>query len=332
MDVYFILTEKCNYHCDFCIRRSIPPNFEHDITFEKFCKAVVCIHDMFPDSTLILTGGEPFLHPDYQRIVRFSTNLFDRVVITSNGSFDNDTADFLIPFLKTNLYIQISLDGTRIQHDRMRGEGAYNKVISSLENLKAASSHLALSSTVRKGQMDQVKQLAVNLNHFQFAYWKISPEQVGKPSLENIISSSEWNDFVMEILPLCHFRVHIKKMFAFNIWDYHLQSLTKEAITYNNNCGWGKRKLYVLPNGDILACTCLNDRVGNIFTDSASCIIKNIQDTANIEVDKNSICYSCKYKPICNGGCPGYSQKVFGQKNMGDIRCPFVSSFLLNKR
>lgn len=322
MNLYFILTDKCNYQCKFCIRNNI--NVQKEFVFDNFCIAANRLHECYPDGTLILTGGEPFLHVDYRRIIKFATKLYKQVVITTNGSLGNDIVDFLIPFLKKNLFIQISLDGTKEIHDCLRGAGAYTKVLDSLERLRAVSNHVAISTTVGKSYIKQTKELAIQLNQFQFHHWKVSPEQLSNPTVNNIITSKEWNSFVIDLLPLCRYRVHIKKLFAFDLWERHLLSSSKEDASFNNNCGWGKTKLYVLPNGDVLPCTCLKEIIANVFVESPEQIKQRMENISCLIMDEHSICYSCKFLNLCNGGCPGYSQKYFGKKNMGDIRCPKI--------
>ena len=50
---------------------------------------------------------------------------FKRVIINSNGTFNNNCLDKLKPYLVKNVYLQVSIDGPQYIHDRYRGKGVY---------------------------------------------------------------------------------------------------------------------------------------------------------------------------------------------------------------
>ena len=64
--------------------------------------------------------------------------------------------------------------------------------------------------------------------------------------------------------------------------------------------------------------------IGNFITDNTEILLSKLENHCQLDPDEESICFSCKYKAICKGGCPGYSKKCFGKFNMGDLRCPLV--------
>lgn len=324
--IYYIITENCNLHCSFCIRGNKLLQRDKYIPLDKFRDSCNILSELFTDCTIILTGGEPFLHPDFFRILQYCAERYKRVVINSNGSFSHSTAMLLKPFLKNNTYLQISLDGTERVHDSYRGLGAYKACINNLEILSDYSNHISISTTVLKENLSNVVLLAKELNFQSFHHWKVSAEQVVGHNFERVITAQEWNAFVDKILPLCRFQVHIKKMFCFELWDIYEEFLrcNAERNIIHSNCGIGRDKIYVTPNGDLKLCTCFPDTVGNLFIDNVNVIKSVISNKSKIKIDSLSPCYECKYKIICNGGCPGYSLKYFGSINKGDPRCPIV--------
>lgn len=322
--IYLILTERCNYHCDFCIRENIGHRV-NEFSLELLSNTIHLLSEAFPNSVLLLTGGEPTLHPNFKEIVKLSLKEFHAVQITSNGSFKTDINDFLLPLLKKNLYLQMSLDGTPEFHNHVRGEHAFESVIENLKRLQTVSSHVSLSATISHKNFNEAKELACILNSYSFSHLKVSP--VIEKNTSNITATyaHEWNSFVDEFLPLCFYEVDIKKLYDFDLMREYLHSgLSTEIIT---NCGIGHSKIYVRPNLDILTCSCTNNIIGNLRNDSLETIRVRLARVQKIDLDTNSICYNCEFKSICNGGCPGYSQKIFGANNMGDIRCPRVYKF-----
>ena len=322
--VYFIITERWNYHCPFCIRKNLDKTGQ-EVSLESFRYVSKMIQERFPDSFLVLTGGETHIHSSFVPIVKIAASFYKTVVITTNGSIPEKYLIELLPLLRKNVFIQLSLDGPEEIHDALRGKGAFKKCLLCMDALRQVSDHLIVSSTVTFSSLDSFSILAKELNSYSFKYLKISPEQVENPLSDKIIPSEVWNGFVDTILPLCHYHVRIKKLFDFSIMDRYLaskQDVDKKHFTFN--CGFGKAKFYITPTLDVLPCSCLGEVVGNLLTDSFDCIIDRLNKIGEITPDTYSQCYSCKYSSICNGGCPGYSKKVFGKYNMGDIRCPLI--------
>lgn len=291
--------------------------------YDAFCRVAEMLYHYDSDGVVTLTGGEPTMHPDFKEIVLRASQRFDRVCVTTNGSFGDDIARYLVPLMDKNVYLQISIDGTQEVHDAIRGNFAFECAVHNIKQMYDVSSHIAISTTVRKGLLHQIKELAIYFNNLSFHHWKVSQEQLQYPSKTNIILSDEWNAFVDELLPLCHFRVMVKKMFAFDIWNRYLKQRFHEDLL-NCNCGLGRNKVYITPEMDVMPCTCMDDNYGNLLRDTWEDIAIKLKSLGYVVPAKQSVCYTCMYKIICNGGCPGYSKKVFGVLNMGDIRCPYI--------
>lgn len=322
--IYLILTERCNYHCDFCIRENIGHNID-EFSLDVLPNIIESLSETFPNSVLLLTGGEPTLHPDFKDIVKLAVDNFFAVQITSNGSFGAELNTFLHPLLKKNLYLQMSLDGTPEFHNHIRGKYAFESVIENLEKFQDVFSHVSLSATVSHQNFEEAKKLACILNSYSFSHFKVSP--VIEKNVSNIFAtySQEWNNFVDELLPLCFYEVDVNKLYDFDLMTEYINSGQSTEIVAN--CGIGHSKIYIRPNLNVLTCSCTNDIVGNLRNDSLETICKRLTLIQKIKLDTGSICYKCEFKSICNGGCPGYSQKIFRMKNFGDIRCPRVYKF-----
>lgn len=322
--LYLILTERCNYHCSFCIRNNIGHKAK-EFEYDSVMFAIEKLSELFPSSILLLTGGEPTLHPHFREIVEHSLEKFFAVQVTSNGSFGGELRNYLSPLLKQNLYLQMSLDGTSFLHNKIRGMNAFESVIDNLINLNDVSSHVSLSSTVIGEDFEDVKELAKLLNSYSFSHLKVSSAIDSNVSNTHYNTARNWNKFVDEILPLCNYPVDIKKIYDFDLMRAFATSSVKDNVV--TNCGIGYSKLYIRPNFDILTCSCTNNVIGNLKDCDLTNLKDNLAKLQHRPIDESSICSSCEFKEICNGGCPGYSLKVFGKPNFGDIRCPKVYEF-----
>ena len=90
MNYYFILTESCNYHCNFCIRDNVSATLSGNMDYLNFRKVAELLYSAHPDAMITLTGGEPTIHPSFKEIVGFSSHLFKQVCVTTNGSFNRE--------------------------------------------------------------------------------------------------------------------------------------------------------------------------------------------------------------------------------------------------
>ncbi len=249
------------------------------------------------------------------------------MVLTSNGSFSTYTAELLKKYLSKNLWLQLSLDGPENEHDSIRGKGSFRKLTNNILYLKSVYSNIIISTTITNKTLKSSFHLADILNNYKFSFWKVCPEQVENPLSENLINSTVWNKFTKDILLHCAYPVRIKQYFNFELMDYALEQGIKPTIY---NCGCGKTKIYIDSNGTLSLCSCMTFPLGNIFTTPISNWVEKWDKAGKIIPSNDSICKTCKYVTICNGGCLGYSLKVFGKMDMGDIRCPIVFNSIKN--
>ncbi len=297
------------------------------MSFEQGKEVLSKLSALLPSSTIIITGGEPFLHKDCIAFVRKAMSLFKVVILTSNGSFSLEKEQELLPLLTKNLWLQLSIDGTAAMHDKLRGKGAYHQVIGKLKNLQQYANHILLSTTVGMTNLHDIKNLAQELNKYLFYRWKITEELVINPLKTPLIDVRDWNNMVDTVLPICKFPVRVQKFFDFPLMDKFLKTYNPLKHKLITKCGSGTKTFSINPDFSVLACTCMNESIGNIALEDPQKILTNLESFCNLDPAENSICFSCKYKDICKGGCPGYSKKVFGQFNMGDIRCPLVKKY-----
>lgn len=133
---FFYITGRCNLNCDFCWQRETK-NFpsantmssKNELSGEEWIKVI----DSIPKPSFIgLSGGEPLLHPDLNKITQYISGKYPYTVNTNGALLDEKRIRMLIANKVSN--ISVSLDGFSEIHDKMRKRpGLFNKVI---ENIK----------------------------------------------------------------------------------------------------------------------------------------------------------------------------------------------------
>ena len=158
--IYFVITDSCNADCGFCIRKNLP-KANREMQLSSIKEVLVKLSCFYPDSALIITGGEPSLHPEFKKIVNFASKQFNNVVITTNGSFSVATREYLQNKLQTNVYLQISLDGTKDIHRKLRkNEKLFDTILDNLRAMQSNSRHIALSTTVNEINYDNISSFS----------------------------------------------------------------------------------------------------------------------------------------------------------------------------
>lgn len=321
LQIYLLLTENCNLNCSMCIRgRQNGVNIDFDILKKLDCVNEIGSHD------IVITGGEPTLHPEFREIVTFMCNQAKTVTVTSNGTLNYYLEQEL---LKDNLFFQISLDGDQYTHDGIRGNGAFRKTLNTIKKLDEIGAQYSIATVASRKNKEAMLELAnilSTLSHMR--YWRISYEMpFGSASFDNMMTATEWNKFVDFMLENVGFRMKIQKIFPFELYDARKNELENLVNKSNRcfNCGSGKNKIYIYPDYNVYSCTCLTDFcLGNLKKLSLSEILNGneIEKFAKYRLSADTVCNKCEYKKFCNGGCIGMSYHYFGELGKGDIRCP----------
>lgn len=134
--IYISLSHRCTYSCQMCGVVKILKG--HELRKELIVRTFDEIAGWQSDSTVVLTGGEPFLRKDIFEIIAHAAQNFLKIEAVSNGSLiEQALADQIIASGLSN--IAISLDGAREEtHDNIRQKGAFKKALKALEYLVAA--------------------------------------------------------------------------------------------------------------------------------------------------------------------------------------------------
>lgn len=323
MQLYLLLNNACNLKCSFCIRGHQDSEY-----IEVKALSDILKRNDFSHYHLLLTGGEPSLHPNLNEIIDLCQPFFKSISINTNGfnSLWIDNCQW------NNIHVQISLDGTRDTHNKIRGNGiidVYRNILCTIDKLNQRNIVYSISTTVGIDNYENVKELCHEIvNLPKMKYWKVSSQlPFGCADEQNTIDCAEWNDLVDYLLDNATVLLRIKKLFDFNLLDEYLQANPIVDKLPKTNCGNVKYKIYVYPDFTVYPCTCLTDfPIGNLLVSSLKDILtcESSKTFSDYQIKAVSACIHCKYVQICNGGCIGMSYHFFGKIGMGDYRCPLM--------
>ncbi|NJA08069.1 heme d1 biosynthesis radical SAM protein NirJ [Methylococcaceae bacterium WWC4] len=116
--VIWNLIRRCNLTCKHCYTTSADIDFPGELATPEIY-AVMDDLKAFKVPVLILSGGEPLLHPDIFAISRRARDMGFYVALSSNGTLIDQSNIALIAAIDYQ-YIGVSLDGMREAHDKFR--------------------------------------------------------------------------------------------------------------------------------------------------------------------------------------------------------------------
>jgi MoaA/NifB/PqqE/SkfB family radical SAM enzyme/SAM-dependent methyltransferase len=153
-ELWFHLTDRCNMACSHCLFASSPGDgrelpLDRVLAIGAEAYGIGC-------RLFALTGGEPLVHPHIERIVR--------ELLGHEGAHVAMLTNALVlrPFLErlapdpAFFHLQISLDGLSVHHDRIRGKGAFETLLPTLQWLKREGRPYTLSMCVNDANVHEM--------------------------------------------------------------------------------------------------------------------------------------------------------------------------------
>lgn len=153
----FALTEHCNLRCPHCIRDDVTTVRSLDAgLIESVVDQAIALYGSV---TVSLTGGEPLLHPEFDRLVQGFTARCVPYRFVSNGwhvkrrmpLFDRHPPQA----------VRLSLSGaTREVHDAERGRGSFHRVLLAVALMTSRQIPAALSIVIDRRDRHQLRVAA----------------------------------------------------------------------------------------------------------------------------------------------------------------------------
>ena len=145
--VVWNITRRCNLRCLHCYSDSDAREYPGELTFDQ-CRSVIDDLAEFGVPGVLLSGGEPLIHPRFFDIAGYARERRLRLTLSTNGTLIDGDAARRIKRLGF-AYVGISLDGIGATHDYFRGRpGAFDKTVQAFRNCKAAGQKVGLRLTL----------------------------------------------------------------------------------------------------------------------------------------------------------------------------------------
>lgn len=156
----------CNLSCDYCCARSSPATparlFPHAV-------AEAAIDEFVAQGgrELMITGGEPFLHPELGAIVSYGSQRVPTVILTNAMVFDRGRRlETLRSMDRGSVTLQISLDSAGpTLHDRQRGAGSHAKALAGIGLARELGFGVRVAATLSEDDLSSADRLHAALDN-----------------------------------------------------------------------------------------------------------------------------------------------------------------------
>lgn len=304
------ITNKCNLRCLHCYNDAGPQKTKFFSWEEIEC--IIDKLDRINVGRVSLSGGEPFMHPNFFDIINLLKERGIAWGLFSNGVIIDE------PIVKTLVdqgirKIITSIDGSTAEsHDFLRGvPGSFEKTINAIKILKEYNVPIEARCALHKKNLTEMPDILELLHSLGIDSYEIAKITTARPNTpqngvnsELTITEDDYCRVLPEIIKAEH------KIFGRSL-------LIPDPDPHRINCGGGTSSFLIKPDGTMVPCPFSDPEFfsfGNAITDD----IKKAWNNAEILKKMRSFnfgsikeCSTCEYQLYCHGGCPIKKYKYF---------------------
>jgi len=308
------ITNACGLHCRHCYDRTkrsrlaLPGGIKILADLSKFClKYRVRGHVCF-------TGGNPFLHPHFQRLYRKASGYGFSTSILGNPVSEHE----LVKIIDIQMpgYFQVSLEGLAAHNDQIRGKGHFRRTLKFLKTLRRLNISSAVMLTLTENNINEVIPLADKLRKYAdyFTFNRLS--SAGEGAALNLPDKKKYAEFLKKYVS----KSRQNRIIGFKDNLINIVLKKRKMRLFDGctgyGCGAAFNFLAVLSDGEVHACRKFSSPLGNIFKTRLSKIYESGAAKRYRRGAKE--CAACNIRHAC-GGClaAGYSKgiKIFDKRD-----------------
>lgn len=152
------ITRTCNLRCVHCYSDSNAARYPGELDWEQMQDV---IEDLaaYQIPSLLLSGGEPMIHPRFFDLVDLASKAGLKLTISTNGTLITPEKAGMLKAADV-AYVGISLDGIGRVHDEFRRkEGAFDAAVRGFRNCHAAGQKTGLRLTLTRHNVQNIERI-----------------------------------------------------------------------------------------------------------------------------------------------------------------------------
>ena len=314
-ELHLELTGACQLSCVYCYNSGCRDK-KDELTFDEI-KRLFIECKRYGTKVYTLTGGEPFMRPDFWKIIGLLEDEY--VAILTNGKYLYDllntvglksiqTINQLYPQIKE---FKISLDGFE-SHNLMRKGSDWKEIVELIKVLKQYKYKVVINTIVLQPNQKDLPKLYNLLVKLKVDRWRVDmPFLLGYyKDNHKIYLPPDPKIYTKIFAKIIKKHEQSKNKMVFEIFNlYKSEFKPTNTMIFNGSvhpCEYKRELLSMKPNGDVVFCPSLNYKMAN-YRKSGS--LKKVFETEQLhkfyKLKTSDIkdCKNCRYLLICGGGC-----------------------------
>lgn len=314
------LTLRCNLRCLHCGSAAGAPRAS-ELELHEFIPIFEDLRTLGAQR-LVLLGGEPLLHPDWQEIATMAKAFGLRVSLISNGLAITDAVAARLAELVDVVGISIDAASDEV-HDRLRGAaGARARAWAAVDRLQHAGLPVTIITTVTRANLAELSRLRDQLAERSGLIWQLqSANGVGDrfprdlmPSPADLLTVARLVEETRRLFPA----QRLAAATGHNI-GHHACSVRDHAAAGTwQGCPGGITALGITSDGSIKPCLSMGDgeivgnlrrrRLRDLWRDE-TLFLRNRRFAPGRLVGR---CAICPHGSECRAGCPEMARTATG--------------------
>lgn len=211
------ITRTCNLRCVHCYSDSMAMQYPGELTWEQMEKVVEDLA-AYQVPSLLLSGGEPMIHPRFFDLVDLATEKGLKLTISTNGTLITPEKAALLKAANV-AYVGISLDGIGKIHDEFRRkEGAFDAAVRGFKNCHEVDQKTGLRLTLTRHNVQNINQI------LDF----IEEQEIKRVCFYHLVPAGRGSE--LQVLPPGEARHAIDTLIA-RVETWHKQGIDRELLT-----------------------------------------------------------------------------------------------------
>lgn len=322
-------TRACTLACPHCRASAVECRDADELTTAEAEAMLVSAAEIGP-AIIILSGGEPLLRTDLEKVAKKAVELGHRPVVSCNDG--RLLTDERLQSLSTAgvKHFSFSMHSEKeADHDHfVRVPGAYQEALQAFSRIKSHGLSFQINTTVLPGnskRLEQLKDWVVSLGAAAWHLFFIVPMgraaeagaevDLPQPEIDRVLRyvASESDSWPIPVKVTCapqYAQIRAEMGFA--------------AGSRGRSCMAGSGFVFVSWKGDVKPCGYFDLVVGNVREKPLSEIYRHSEELRDMRTPEkfSGICGVCRFNKVC-GGCRARAYAVNGSYLASDPNCNY---------
>ncbi len=288
------ISSNCLLNCSHCYLGKKQNSFVNTVRIIELIKEL----SILGIDSIQLTGGEPFLHPDFEKIINILIEKNIKTIITTSGYIPEtyEKRLLLLQKLKNSSFIQVSIDGLEDTHNRIRGKNdSYQKTVNFIDRMIANNLEVQIATVVQRKNFSEMESLVKKFKLMGVRGIRFTGlMEAGFGKKEEIIDNGKITEVAKELG-----KKYADASFSIISSEESINVLENRKTP---NCGCGSELFTIDTELNLYNCVMYRKPVANLTQCSFSDVLKKISiNNFSIKAPNNVDCLGCEKQKKCFG-------------------------------